>query len=576
VKLIDALAILREAPAAGDEPLPVLLACGFEPLHLRTFLAAHLQKRFPGRRLDVATGLYGDLAGTLERAGAVETAAVVIEWSDLDPRLDVRAAGGWSSALLPDVVRTAERAAARLQAGIAALAERCRVAVCPPTLPLPPVTATPAAQASPFEVELGAVVAALTAWAARQRRVRAVRAQRLDALSPPGERLDVASALGVGLPYRRAHAATVAALLAELLAGPAPKKGLITDLDDTLWRGLLGEVGVKGVTWQLRDGAHVHALYQGLLAALAEEGVLVAVASRNDAGLVEEALRRADLLLRREQLFPVEAGWGAKSEAVTRILRAWNIAAADVVFVDDTPAELAEVAAAHPGLEPVRFPADDPVAAWATLERLRDRFAKAAITGEDRLRAQSLPAALEAASAARSGSFERFLAEARAEITVDLRTDPEDPRALELVNKTNQFTLNGRRYSDGQWRALLARPGAFLLRAAYRDRFGPLGTIAVLAGRRDGATASVDVWVMSCRAFARRIEHQCLRQLAARLAADALVFDYVPSGRNGPVGDLFGALLGTPTPGGRLTLSRAALEAACPPLHHTIREVTDE
>ena len=577
MKLMEALDIVKAGRTGREAPLPVLLACGFEPLHLGTFLAAHLQQRFPHRPVQLATGLYGDLAGTLERPpGEPEAAAVVVEWSDLDARLGVRSAGGWSPGSLGDLVQSAERAASRLRAALTHLAERCPVALCPPALPLPPIAHTPGWQASAFEVDLDAVVAGLLGWAVRHPRIRIVRAQRLDALSPRAGRLDVASELRAGFPYRLGHADAVADLLAALVAAEQPKKGLITDLDDTVWRGLLGEVGVSGVAWDLGSGGHVHALYQQLLAALADSGVLIAVASKNDPGLVEDALRRSDLLVSRGAMHPVHAGWGAKSEAVGRILRAWNIAPDSVVFVDDTPMELAEVAAAHPGIECVPFPKDDPAAAWATIERLRDLFGKAVISEEDRLRLASLRDGTLAEAPAEGGAgFEEFLASARATITLDTRLDAGDPRALELVNKTNQFNLNGRRYTDGQWRALLARPGAFLLRVSYEDRFGPLGKIAIVAGRHDGRALSIDAWVMSCRAFSRRVEHQCVRHLFARSGVEEIRFDYVKTERNGPLQDFFAALLGTSPPGASLTLTRADLEAACPTLSHETREVTD-
>lgn len=577
MKLIEALDILKTGHAGRDEPLPVLLACGFEPLHLATFLAAHLQRRFPQRPVRLSTGLYGDLAGTLERAdAALEAVAVVVEWSDLDARLGVRGLGGWSPAALPDVVDNAERAAGRLRAALERLAERCPVVLCPPTLPLPPAAHTPGWQANALEVDLIGVVARLVGWATRHPRVSVVRAQRLDAVSPPATRLDVASELRAGFPYRLPHADAVAELLAALIAGAPPKKGLITDLDDTVWRGLLGEVGIAGVTWDLASGGHMHAVYQQLLAALAEAGILVAVASKNDPGLVEEALRRSDLLIARDRVHPVQAGWGAKSEAVGRILRAWNVGADSVVFVDDTPMELAEVAAAHPGIECVTFPKDDPAAAWATLERLRDFFGKATISEEDRLRLASLrDSGLAEAPPEGGEGFEQFLARAAAVVTLDLRLDPDDPRALELVNKTNQFNLNGRRFTDPQWRAALARPGAFLLRVSYQDRFGPLGKIAILAGRADASGLSVDAWVMSCRAFSSRVEHQCLRHLFWHFEADAIRFDYTKTERNGPLQEFFAGFLGPSLPGAGLTLTRAELDAACPALSHEIREVSD-
>jgi FkbH-like protein len=578
MKLIDALAMLETGSMGVDAPLPVLLACGFEPLHLATFLTAHLQERFPQRPVRLTTGLYGDLAGTLERGAAgVEAVAAVIEWSDLDPRLGVRGLGAWSPRVLPDVVEAAERAAARIQAALERLAGACPVALCGPTLPLPPVAYTPGWQTSAFETDLADIVAGVMRWAVRHPRVRVVRAQRLDAMSPPGARLDVLAEVRAGFPYRPPHADAVGALLAALVEGPPPKKGLITDLDDTLWAGLLGEAGVAGVTWDLAAGGHLHAVYQRLLAALAESGVLVAVASKNDPALVEDALRRPDLLLARDRVHPVHAGWGPKSEAVGRILRAWNVAADSVVFVDDTPMELAEVGTAHPGITTVAFPRDDPAAAWATFERLRDLFGKTAITGEDRLRLASLRRREFAEPPADGGAgVESFLASAAAVVTLDARLAPDDPRGLELVNKTNQFTLNGRRYTEPQWRALLARPGAFLLRVSYEDRFGPLGTIAIVAGRVEGRTVTVDAWVMSCRSFSRRVEHQCLRDLFARFGADEIRLHYAKTERNGPLQAFLAGLLGTSLPGAGLVLTRAAFEAACPVLSHTIREASDD
>jgi FkbH-like protein len=578
MKLIEALDIVKRGRTAPDEPLTVLLACGFQPLHLATFLGAHLQQQFPRRPIALRTGLYGDLAGTLERGhDSLDGAAVVVEWSDLDARLGVRGLGGWAPSALPDIIASARRAAGRLRAAMERRATQCPLALCPPTLPLPPVAYTPGTHASEFEIELDAIVADLVGAAIRHPRIRVVRRQRLDALSPPAARLDVAGELRAGFPYRMAHADAVGALLATLVAGPRPKKGLITDLDDTVWRGLLGEVGVTGVTWDLAAEGHVHALYQQLLAALAESGILVAVASKNDPELVDEALRRPDLLVARDRIHPVHAGWGAKSEAVGRILRAWNIAADSVVFVDDTPMELAEVEAAHPGLECVRFPKDDAAAVWALLERLRDVFGKGAISDEDRLRLASLrDSGLAEAPAEGSAGFEDFLAGAAALVTLDTRVDPDDPRAIELVNKTNQFNLNGRRYTERQWRDLLTRPGAFLLRVSYQDRFGPLGKIAILAGRAEGHVVSVDAWVMSCRAFSRRVEHQCLRHLFARFGASQIRFDYAKTERNGPLQEFFATLLGSSLPGASLVLTRDEFTAACPVLSHEIREVASD
>ena len=193
-----------------------------------------------------------------------------------------------------------------------------------------------------------------------------------------------------GLPYTMQHADRLAAQLAQALLPPPPKKGIISDLDDTLWNGIVGEVGPDAVTWDLASHAQLHGLYQKLLGSLADSGTLIGVASKNDPAVVHQAFERPDLLLRSDQVFPIEVHWNAKSGSVTRILETWNIAADSVIFVDDSPMELAEVAAAHPGIECVLFPKNDYAAGLAMLRHLRDRCGKERVSKDDALRLESI------------------------------------------------------------------------------------------------------------------------------------------------------------------------------------------
>src|SRR5882757_8371259 len=104
MKLSEALSVVQRAPADAS-PFPVLLACGFTPLHLANYLAAHLQTAVPRRKVQIETGLYDDLAGTLEQFdfAHVHAVALVIEWSDLDPRLGYRQLGGWGQRVVPSI-----------------------------------------------------------------------------------------------------------------------------------------------------------------------------------------------------------------------------------------------------------------------------------------------------------------------------------------------------------------------------------------------------------------------------------------------------------------------------------------
>ena len=484
LKYAEAVEIVNRPPPEGSGR-EVLLACGFTPHLLATYLRAHLLVSPAARAVGVATGLYGDLAGTL--AAAVErppaAAAVVVEWSDLDARLGIRHAAGWAPEAMADIGRTAVSMCDTLRALLGKLALACPVALACPTLPLPPLDVGVAWQAGGLATRLAQLTSDFAA-AARDAGVRVAASQYLDRVSPLDARFDVKSELSTGFPYSRAHAERLAFVLASLLDPPPPLKGVITDLDDTLWSGILGEVGIEGVTWSQEHHTQIHGLYQMALGALAASGTLIGVASKNDPALVEAALRRPDLLAPPDRLYPVKANWGPKSESVRAILKLWNIGPEAVMFVDDSGLEIAEVQAAFPEMHCRQFPAANAAQAYELIGEIRDRCGKPAVTEEDRIRLESIRRRVESGGEedAPTTVSDEFLRAAEPRITFDLTPGPNDARVLELVNKTNQFNLNGRRYTEADWRRALSREGAFLLVAAYRDKFGPLGRIAVVSG----------------------------------------------------------------------------------------------
>jgi FkbH-like protein len=146
----------------------------------------------------------------------------------------------------------------------------------------------------------------------------------------------------------------------------------------------------------------------------------------------------------------------------------------------------------------------------------------------------------------------------------------DDPRVLELINKTNQFNLNGIRYSEAEWRERLASPGSEVAAISYQDKFGPLGRIAVLAGTVDGDALKVFSWVLSCRAFSRRIEHHVLASIFETLSVNRMEFDFTATAKNGPLREFFASILGA-TPAGTISLTREQFEKNCPLLPHAIQ-----
>jgi FkbH-like protein len=578
MKLIDALEILRRSPSEDSGQFVVSLVCSFTPLHLQTFLTAQLQLLHRDHRIKVQTGLYGDLLGNLARVreSKADAAIVIIEMQDLDPRLGIRSLGGWVPELLPKILDNVKARSTAIANAIERLSREMPLAVCFPTLPLPPISYTPGWQAGAFETELRACVSKLASQVVQLSNVRLLNPQRLDLLSPQAERFDVKSEVLTGFPYRMSHAASLAELLAHLVLNPAPKKGLITDLDDTVWKGILGEVGPDGVSWDLDHHSHMHAVYQQFVHALSKAGVLVGVASKNDPNLVDEIFNNRSPILPKDAIFPIEAGWGPKSQSIGRILKAWNVGSESIVFVDDSPIELAEVKATYPAVECFLFPKDDPQAVLELLKRLRDIFGKSLLQEEDTIRLDSLRRAdlTHQTGELLSVTEENFLEQAEAELTFSFNRETLDPRALELVNKTNQFNLNGKRHTQASLQNYVRDSDAFLLVASYKDKYGPLGKIAVVAGRYAGKKLLIDSWVMSCRAFSRQIEHRCFEELVAKFDAEEIEFDFVATPRNEPLRIFLAELLGT-NPVSPCRLSKRDFLKRQPKTYHRVLELTN-
>lgn len=538
MKLAEALRIVQGLPARHGSPLRVALVCGFTPLHLQTFLCAELAVSRPERAIEIRTGLYGDLAGTLESVDRedADTCAIALEWEDLDPRLGLRSLGPWHR---EDIIRSVREAIARIGRRLDDLAAQgMPIIIAGPTLPLPPASYTPAVQLSEFETTVRGAVDGLMATLGGLPGVRIVRAWHIDTLSPPRARLDVRSALHSGFPYSPSHAGVLAAAMARLIAPRQALKGLITDLDNTLWKGIVGEVGASSVCWDLSGNAQVHGLYQKLLDSLARSGVLLAVASKNESAVAEEALSRSDLVVQTTSLYPREIHWGPKSASVGRILEAWNINADAVVFVDDSAMEIEEVASSLPALVTRRFPCEDPQRAYELIEELQDLFGKQSLSNDDSIRAASIRQNRQfvtAREAVPGNASDAFLRDLHAVIAIADLKAADSLRAFELVNKTNQFNLNGIRYEAADWAAFLRETQSFAWMIRYRDRFGPLGDISVVLGRVAPGRLSILTWVLSCRAFSRRIEYATLGQLFTRYGVRSVELEFLKTTRNRPI-----------------------------------------
>ena len=182
MNLLEALELNRKPVADDARPLRVFLACGITPLHLQTFLHAHLRQFFPEARIEIKTGLYGDLCGSLERlkTAGLDAFVAAVEWSDLDSRLGIRSLGGWQVSALPEIISSVQAQLSRLERALIAAAHSLPVVVSLPTLPLPPLFYTPSYLSSTEKVELSSSLAQFAFTLSRERSIRVLDSQALE------------------------------------------------------------------------------------------------------------------------------------------------------------------------------------------------------------------------------------------------------------------------------------------------------------------------------------------------------------------------------------------------------------
>jgi FkbH-like protein len=202
-------------------------------------------------------------------------------------------------------------------------------------------------------------------------------------------------------------------------------------------------------------------------------------------------------------------------------------------------------------------------------QQLRDLFGKPTIHSEDSLRQASIRgnAIIQTAACSDRREFVRSL---EGRLTFDCRKDPANKRPLELINKTNQFNLNGLRVTEGEWMRHLADPASIVLNVSYEDKFGPLGIIGVVVGKIVARQLEISVWVMSCRAFSRRIEYHTLEQLFRSSEADLISFLFRSTERNAPFQQFLQAIRAPGEEEEKPTISREAFLRGAHELPHCV------
>ncbi len=319
-------------------------------------------------------------------------------------------------------------------------------------------------------------------------------------------------------------------------------KCLVLDLDNTLWGGVIGDDGVDGIT--LGQGSplgEAYTAFQDYVRELGRRGVILAVCSKNDeANALEPFEKHPDMVLKRGDIASFVANWGNKADNIRAIAQELNIGLDSLCFIDDNPFERNLVRQELP-MVAVPEVADDPTGYPVALAD-GGFFEGLAITDEDRERTRQYQGnkardALKVAVA----DLPSYLRSLEMQLVWKRFDKIGLQRIVQLINKSNQFNLTTRRYTDEDIIAVMADPDAFGLQLRLTDRFGDNGIIAIIIGHvlpdRD---LIIDTWLMSCRVLGRQVESTTLNlivQEAIRLGARRVIGDYIPTKKNAMVKD---------------------------------------
>jgi FkbH-like protein len=285
------------------------------------------------------------------------------------------------------------------------------------------------------------------------------------------------------------------------------KKCLILDCDNTLWGGVIGEDGLQGIKLDRHSyTGNIFYEFQKSVLRLHERGVLIAICSKNNEQDVWDVLDgHSDCLLKREHLSAWRINWNDKASNINGIAAELNLGIDSFVFVDDNPVECGLIQDLLPEVTVLQVP--EKLYTYPPLLIRDGLFDALTFSSEDRQRARMYrEEASRKHEQTKFETMEQYLSTLSLSITVHSVKENEISRIAQLTQKTNQFNLTTRRYSEAQIEALHRKPDWEVMSLFVRDRFGESGLTGVLIVSKEGNVGIVDSFLMSCRVLGRNVE----------------------------------------------------------------------
>jgi FkbH-like protein len=347
-------------------------------------------------------------------------------------------------------------------------------------------------------------------------------------------------------PYSEAVYRSVSDQVRRIVASEkiAPKKCIVVDCDNTLWGGIVGEDGIGGIKIGDTFPGRAFTDFQRELLALKQRGIFLAVASKNNEADVAMVFERHDaMVLSRKDLSGFQVHWDRKSKSIEAIAKSLNIGVDAVVFIDDSPTEIAEVRHNLPAVSCMLVPEE--LSELPRMLRESQLFDTGITTREDLIRVASVQHERDREVLREQMSPDEYLQSLGLVVTVFEAEEMHLERITQLINKTNQFNLTTKRITLPEIKAVAASGERGLFALNVRDRYGDYGLTAVAIIDYHGKEAKFDTLLMSCRVLSRGVEEaflSAISRFAASRGCTLLRGIYVPTSKNAIVKDLYARL----------------------------------
>jgi FkbH-like protein len=337
--------------------------------------------------------------------------------------------------------------------------------------------------------------------------------------------------------------------VARVVAALRGKSGkvLVLDLDNTVWGGIIGDDGLEGIKIAQGDAiGEAHLAVQRMALDLRQRGIVLAVSSKNSDEVARAPFEQhPEMLLRLEHIAVFQANWNDKATNIQAIAEELSLGLDSIVFLDDNPAERGLVRKLLPQVAVPELP-EDP-SAYARTLAAGGYFEAITMAPEDLKRAGFYQDNAKRASLQKqAGGVDAYLASLDMTITLQPFDGKGRARIVQLINKSNQYNLTTRRYTEPEILDLERDPGIFTLQVRLADVFGDNGMISVVICRPlANETWEIDTWLMSCRVLGRGVECVVLREIlehAREAGIHKLTGTYRPTERNQLVVDHYAKL----------------------------------